>query len=407
MAITPTGAIYKTLTFDGESSADYGVYITGQAVFNAPEREVEMITIPGRNGTFALDKGRFENVTVTYPAGIFADTDEDFSEAISDFRNWLCSRQGYVRLEDDYNPNEYRLAVYKSGLEVELAQLKAGEFNIVFECKPQRFLKSGETEITVESGDDITNPTLFASSPLIEAWGYGSIAFNGSTINIEDVQLGKVILANPTGETTTTIINFSTASLNTGDTITLEQSKSTCYIDLEKNVDDAVLTTTAGTLSATFSAYVDRGNLIIYATIPETSFAQGTSSTKNSSVSCAITYTDDTTTTVTYQITMRYAATTDQILMFDSITGNDWVEVQRTYNFGTLYGISTLHTAGNPIYIDCDLAECYKYVGGEIASLNRYIDLGSNLPTLAVGANTFTFDNTITALKVVPRWWKI
>ena len=111
MAIAPTGAIYKTLTFDGKSSAGYGVYITGQAVYNAPEREVEMITIPGRNGSFAFDKGRFENITVTYPAGIFADTESDFSEAISDFRNFLCSRSGYVRLQDDYNPNEYRMAV--------------------------------------------------------------------------------------------------------------------------------------------------------------------------------------------------------------------------------------------------------------------------------------------------------
>ena len=190
MAITPTGAIYKTLTFDGESSADYGVYITGQAVFNAPEREVEMITIPGRNGTFALDKGRFGNVTVTYPAGIFADTDEDFSEAISDFRNWLCSRQGYVRLEDDYNPNEYRLAVYKSGLEVELAQLKAGEFNIVFECKPQRFLKSGETAIDVDSGDTLTNPTLFEASPLLIAEGTGKITVNGTDIRIQNSVVG-------------------------------------------------------------------------------------------------------------------------------------------------------------------------------------------------------------------------
>ena len=405
MAITPTGAIYKTLTFDGKSSADYGVYITGQAVFNAPEREVEMITIPGRNGTFALDKGRFENVTVTYPAGIFADTDADFSEAISDFRNWLCSRQGYVRLEDDYNPNEYRLAVYKSGLEVELAQLKAGEFNIVFDCKPQRFLTSGETAIAVDSGDTINNPTPFEASPLLEAWGNGSIAFNGHSISIEDVLLGKVILANATGETTTTIINFSTASLNTGDPMTLEQSKKTCYIELEKHIEDVILTTTAGTLSATFSAFIDRGNLVLYATIPETSFVQGTSSTKYSSVSCAITYSDDTTTTVTHQITMRYAATTNQILMSDSITGSDVVEVQRTYNFGTLYGISTLHTAGNPIYIDCDLGECYKIVNDEVVSLNKYIDLGAKLPTLAVGANEITFGNTITDLKVIPRWW--
>ena len=119
MAIEQTGAIYKTLTFDGESSGTYGVYITGEAVYNAPEREVEMISIPGRSGQLALDKGRFENIEVTYPAGIFTDNEEDFAEGISNFRNFLCSRNGYVRLQDDYNPNEYRLAIYKSGLEVD------------------------------------------------------------------------------------------------------------------------------------------------------------------------------------------------------------------------------------------------------------------------------------------------
>lgn len=149
MAIVPTGAIYKSLVFDGESSRDYGIYITGQAVYNAPERDVEMINIPGRNGSFALDKGRFQNIEVTYPAGIFADNEADFAQGISDFRNFLCSRNGYVRLTDDYNPDEYRMAVYKSGLDVSPAQLKAGEFQIVFDCKPQRYLTSGEEPVTI------------------------------------------------------------------------------------------------------------------------------------------------------------------------------------------------------------------------------------------------------------------
>lgn len=149
MAIISTGAIYKSLVFDGESSRDYGIYITGQAVYNAPERDVEMINIPGRNGSFALDKGRFQNIEVTYPAGIFADNETDFAQGISDFRNFLCSRNGYVRLTDEYNPGEYRMAVYKSGLDVSPAQLKAGEFDIVFDCKPQRFLTSGEEPITI------------------------------------------------------------------------------------------------------------------------------------------------------------------------------------------------------------------------------------------------------------------
>ena len=112
MAIAPTGNIFKGFVFDGESSKNYGIYITGEAVYNAPERDVEMITIPGRSGQFALDNGRFENIEVTYPAGIFADNETNFAEAVSDFRNLLCSRRGYVRLMDEYNPNEYRLAVY-------------------------------------------------------------------------------------------------------------------------------------------------------------------------------------------------------------------------------------------------------------------------------------------------------
>lgn len=159
MGVISTGSIFKTLTFDGKSSAEFNVYITGEGVFNAPERAVEMISIPGRNGAFALDNGRFENIEVTYNCGIAGDDDTDFAEAISAFRNWLCSRNGYVRLTDDYNANEYRMAVYKSGLEVAATQLIAGEFPIVFECKPQRFLTSGEEKISVGEWGETTTET--------------------------------------------------------------------------------------------------------------------------------------------------------------------------------------------------------------------------------------------------------
>ena len=108
MAIAPTGEMFKELIFDGVSSRDFGVYITGEAVFDAPKRDVEMIAIPGRNGEYALDRGRFENIDVKYPAGIFADSEEDFARAISDFRNFLCSRSNYCRLEDTYNEDEFR-----------------------------------------------------------------------------------------------------------------------------------------------------------------------------------------------------------------------------------------------------------------------------------------------------------
>ena len=100
MAIEQTGAIYKTLTFDGESSRTYGVYITGEAVYNAPEREVEMISIPGRSGQLALDKGRFENIEVTYPAGIFADNEEEARELAQDYEGDLMVNKSELDLFD-------------------------------------------------------------------------------------------------------------------------------------------------------------------------------------------------------------------------------------------------------------------------------------------------------------------
>lgn len=140
---------YKAFTFDGESSLDYGVYLTGEGVFDAPERAVEMLEIPGRNGNYVLDQGRFQNISVTYKAGIVDYSETDFATMVSDVRNWLCSKVGYCRLEDDYNPNEYRMAAFVAGIEVDHDDLQTGEFDITFDCKPQRWLAEGETPITI------------------------------------------------------------------------------------------------------------------------------------------------------------------------------------------------------------------------------------------------------------------
>ena len=208
-------AIFRGLTFDGVNSLNYGIYLTGEAVYNAPERAVEMISIPGKNGAIALDQGRFENVEVTYLAGCFAANQADFAQKISAFRNALASRYTYKRLSDDYNTDEYRVGLYKSGLKVDAASYhRAAEFEITFDCKPQRFLTSGESPYTFvtswqgltdensvqlqnENGVDIeggitvsmnlVNPTLFEAKPLIKATGPGTIGIGSQTITIADI----------------------------------------------------------------------------------------------------------------------------------------------------------------------------------------------------------------------------
>ena len=417
-----TGAIYKGFVFDGIDSKQYGVYITGQGVFDAPVRDVEMIEIPGRNGSYALDKGRFKNIEVTYPAGMFGNTDAEFMQGISNLRNALASRKGYCRLTDEYNPNEYRMAVYKSGLEVSPAQLKAGQFDITFECKPQRFLTSGETEQTVTSGATITNPTLFDSHPLLLVDGYGDFDINGEEISIQQgAVLGNTIIASPSER------NFGTID------VTLNKS---LYL-----TSDIITVSNPATLTASFElagAYTfvsvsptnsPTGYDWLYTQInprkfevtifrrDTPTFTAGTTSSESESghkfnFDLVV---DQSGTQLTTQFsisfTYKYTAGTSDTLNASGLIGiigsNYFAKKNFTYiQTPTVYVDSTKSALGQ-LYIDLDIGECYRIENGEYISINTATTLPADLPVLNPGANTITYDNTFTSFKVTPRWWKV
>ena len=48
--------------FNGRSSSEFGVYISGGGTYNAPERDVEFMAMPGRSGDLLIDNGRFKNI---------------------------------------------------------------------------------------------------------------------------------------------------------------------------------------------------------------------------------------------------------------------------------------------------------------------------------------------------------
>lgn len=166
---------HEFLTFDGKTSVEFGVWISGGGTFNAPTRDMEMVSVPGRNGNLTFDNGRFNNITVTYPAFI----SREFRPRIDEFRAWICSKHKYCRLEDTYHPDEYRMGIFKGGLNVSPTTLNlAGSFSLAFDCKPQRFLKSGLIPAEYTANGKINNPTYYTANPLITL--YGSAGANGA-----------------------------------------------------------------------------------------------------------------------------------------------------------------------------------------------------------------------------------
>lgn len=168
--------LLNKLIFDGVDSSDYGVYISGEGTYNAPKRRGEKVTIPGRNGDLILDEGAYENIPVEYKAFIGTKYKSEFDAKIEALRAELVSRGTYKRLTDTYHPDEFRLGAYREGLEVEpTMHNRAGGFTMIFDCKPQRFLVSGEDPIILTGSALITNPTLFASKPLLKVKGNGIV----------------------------------------------------------------------------------------------------------------------------------------------------------------------------------------------------------------------------------------
>lgn len=417
-----------SIVFGGIDSADYGIYISGEGVFNAPKRAVEMIEVPGRNGAFALDKGYWENVTVTYPCFVYESDLSTFAQTLRDFRNALKSQIGYQRLEDSIHTDEYRMAVYVDEFDVDpLKYNTLGEFDLKFNCKPQRYLTSGETELTMSRNQTLTNPTMFDASPLLKVNGYGTVGFNGYSINIANETLGEFELyssdkAVATSDATASVQlvkTFSLDTVNTGDTATLGKQNPSIF-----NVKDYVAFTsgvsatsqtnsTTGASGTTKGSIGASGRLFASISIDAFTIAIGTASTKTRTATYTIVCNDNGTTrnvvyvlsasiayngsnTVTYTVTRSFTSNPNSIAYGDT---------HLSFESGATSVVSSVSVLGNPTYIDCELGEAYMIKNGEAISLNRYIDLGSDLPTLASGNNTITFSNTITSLKIIPKWW--
>ena len=410
---------WRHLIFGDVDSADYGIYISGDGVYNAPERDVEFVSVPGRNGDIAMDQGRYNNITVTYPAGTFAKTQEEFREKLSEFRNAILSQKGYQRLEDTYHPEEFRMAVYTAGLEVDPVNYNhAGEFELTFNCKPQRWLSVGALPIPVDSGDVLQNPTVFDSSPLLEVEGYGTVNFNGFDIELDNSPLGTVDLIPRRYYSSANVFDnsykFDRSLLNTGDVINVGQalfsvewqsiSLSTIYTNI--TYTRSSISTMTPSVSVVNGGYI----FLIRFTTPALAFSalDPDDSEVEQLANYTISATKDGGGTDTVYVTVRVKCGYDYIrYRIEVSTSSPISDVDNTLTANPTTGTSTVQLLGNPTYVDCETGEAYRIEDGEYKSANARVALGADLPVLASGSNKITFDDTVTDLKIAPRWWRI
>ena len=166
-----------SFTYNGLSSADFGLHIEKKDVFSAPEYDAEFISIPGRSGDIINPNRRFSNIKVTYTVFLARKNIAALAAVLRDIKGWLYSEPDrYHELTDSYDVKYFRYGVISGNLDIEEQLGKIGCFTVTFNCKPYKYSLAGQETVSADSSElTIANPTAFESRPYIKIYGSGLI----------------------------------------------------------------------------------------------------------------------------------------------------------------------------------------------------------------------------------------
>lgn len=142
-----------------------------------PTRKMTVVQVAGTNREIVDMEDAWESYDQPYSFYVGDGTEDSIQEALDDVARVLF-KAGWQRLDDNYDPEHYRLAYYQGGFDSDNRYTRLGKFDVIFRCRPERYLVGSDIPIAFSGSGTITNPTSFRAKPLIHIVGSG----NGSII---------------------------------------------------------------------------------------------------------------------------------------------------------------------------------------------------------------------------------
>lgn len=161
----------ETFYLDGIDARSSGIQLQAPIAFSEAVPVVEAQTIPGRNGDLIWETGSYENRSGS--ASCFC-LQKDVEKAISSAGRFLMGKKGYRRLETSDDPDHYWLARVENSPQIAMRLRTLAPFEISFDCKPQRFVKSGENAIVFQQNGSLFNQYGQIALPFITLYGQGA-----------------------------------------------------------------------------------------------------------------------------------------------------------------------------------------------------------------------------------------
>lgn len=177
----------REITFNGKSNLSIPAYILKSAIFRGGGVKYETTEVPGRNGSLIYSDGTYSNLTIEYQIELRETSQKTLVTLTDEVKDWIYPlTDKYYRLEDSEDPNHFRLAQYAGDFDLDSFLLRLGKGTITLNCKPQRFLKSGEAVVTFTESGSLTDPTPYPAKPLLKVYGAGTVGLGDETITIAE-----------------------------------------------------------------------------------------------------------------------------------------------------------------------------------------------------------------------------
>lgn len=169
--------------YDGKCSKDFGIIVKNVKRHNAPSRDIETISIPGRDGNLYIDNGSYGIRKIEIETYIKNDVARN-AELINE---WLYKSFAIRKLHFTDEQCYYEGICINA---IDFAQVYRyfDIAKIVFECKPYKKLFEGDRTVKLTSPKTIVNPGC-NSRPYIKITGSGdiSLSINDKTYMFKDV----------------------------------------------------------------------------------------------------------------------------------------------------------------------------------------------------------------------------
>lgn len=330
------------LYFAGTDLSQFGVFVDSSRKYNKPQKRFTGYDVPSRNGVLYASENKFSNIVLEYNCYI----PRNFASNYNNLVNFLNSFNTYQTLENTADTTVYRKALFHEAIEAETGQfLKDGRFTLYFDCMPQEWLKTGDTEVTITT-TTLTNPTLMASKPIFKFQGNGKVTMNGETV---------ITIPNPVR------ITVSDPEIVSGVTFTYSdvvQFTGQASANISKLIGHLYLTPGTYTLSATV--------------------------TGSGTVQCDCD---------------GEVFTGDKVI---EVLETGWLPIYAVIANGTTINATmTLTLTMDDIIVDCERMDSYFVSGGQA---NEIVKLTDGFIEIPKGTTTLEAEGTVT---VRPKWWRL